>query len=410
MALTSKQLTDLMTFVRASSANGQLLGGALSSFGTNTPAYDWDPATGTPRGIQIFELRTNRWTNPRFEVGTPGIFYPSGPGSQPTGISGLSSSNLGTIQVNYLQTTTENGIPCADFRVFGTSSGSGYVALIPLALSAAPGDVCVSSIYCTLIAGSLTNVGFIELVQQYNSGSQSTTFTPLVQSLMRSRVMVPALGTANVAAIAGTTYSWTALLIHWYAAYAVDLTLRIGAPQVENAGDIYKSASPLILPTPGTRAASTRYNDKLTFGLPADWFPAQGTIMLDYSQDQVYQGNGIVFSWCGSVGWNDSVYIMNQSVNNITGGAGLSFSWPGGVVPPRIKMVLTWGNNQMSLWANGVFRGSIGCVAWPTGTTGSIGCSSWGLDNSINGHVRYVELRSTVMSAADAVSWSGNLS
>lgn len=231
--------------------------GTLQQSPANTPRIDWGSNPGsTPRGLLIEEARTNGIRNPRCEGATPGI-----PGTVPTnwqvnpGPTGISSQIVGTI--------TENGISCVDIRLFGTAGATGFPTIFfetNTGIAATSGQVWAGSVYCRLAAGASIGTWTFKFAEYDSSHTQliqdtGSTFTPTAAALASQRSTSTA--TMSQATCANVLSLITATIT---SGAVVDITLRIGAPQLE----LGSFATSPILPAIGTPAATTRAGDTVT--------------------------------------------------------------------------------------------------------------------------------------------------
>lgn len=213
----------------------------------------WDYSTGT-RTLLNESASTNYVSNPRAEGASAGT-----PGTAPTGwtitgtISGVTRSVIGT--------GVEDGIPYYDVRFAGTSSPAmnktiGFVSTT--AVAAALAETWTTAAYIKLAAGSVSgitsiNIQLIELGGSFSPIS-SQAFTPTSADLTTQRVSITRTVTvADTANIQGRVF----IIIP--NGGVVDITLRIGAPQMEKASSI----SSTILPEIGTPAVTTRDMERL---------------------------------------------------------------------------------------------------------------------------------------------------
>lgn len=274
--------------------------GTLVQVAADTPRFDHDPATLACRGLLLEEARTNGIRNPRAEGATPGVI----------GAGGVLPTNwavgaLGGITTTIVGTGTEAGIPYCDIRFSGTASGNFGVDCEGW-LGAAPGDVWTYSAFVRLVAGSLANVTAVTTRVYYSGGGTNTqgTVTPTAAGLASQRwVCAPATAGTGVGSVKG------ALRID--VAGAVDLTLRVGAPQMEKG----PAPSSVILPPAGAPAATTRSADQTrVIGLPIG--PATMLIQATHNGPVASPG----FLTFG--GWGPSNDFANSSYFTLSGAAG----------------------------------------------------------------------------------------
>ena len=176
--LKSRTVDPRITFTRASTATYFDEDGILQTAGSDVPRIDFNPTTLACNGLLIEESRTNSIRNNTMQGAVAGT-----PGTLPTN---WAVSNLGTLATAVIGTGTENGITYIDLKISGTTSTTGgqinFEAIT--ATAAAVSQTWTHSTYCTLAAGSMTNVTSIGVnIGEYDVGSSflaqgSQTFTP----------------------------------------------------------------------------------------------------------------------------------------------------------------------------------------------------------------------------------------
>jgi hypothetical protein len=256
MARTSN-LANVATVSRASKAwypggwdftNGGAITGDLTEYANNI-------ARDGAQGLLVEEGSTNEIRNPRGEGAGAGT-----PGTLPTNWQ-VAPSSLQEI----VGSGTENGWPYVDVRFNGTPTFD--PAITPEAdtqITASNGQTWTGSIGVKLVAGDLTNISGVRLVVlgrtsagAADSGTfnQSELFTP---DGTHKRIH----HTATLDGGASTERVISRLVVDWDGSGAIDITLRIYAPQLEQKA---YPTSP-ILPPAGTLAASTRAADDIEVG------------------------------------------------------------------------------------------------------------------------------------------------
>lgn len=176
------------------------------------------------------------------------------PGTLPTNwtlslASGLSQQVVGV--------GTESGHGYIDLRISGTTAASGQINLgfeAGAVVSATTGQIWAHSVPVKLAAGSLANTSFRVTVDQMNgsgsyvTGGPETVITPTNAGINTQRYSTITAAIAN----ASTAYVRPVLYSSVASGVAIDVTLRIGMPQLE------RDRVTSIIPTAGsavTRAA-----------------------------------------------------------------------------------------------------------------------------------------------------------
>ena len=252
-------------FARNSSGTYRDAAGVLRSAASDVPRFDHRPAgdSWSPAGLLVEPERTNRVRNAAASGATAGVAngYPDlwWISALP---DGLSWESLGS--------GSEDGLPWFALRVHGSANGSFEVLLDSDYLSAAPGETHTLSVFCVMAAGSSAGVaaelrlwGTPAFVDNGIAPMTLPAGGPLAATLhvLTHRFADP--GLTGISPRIG-------IAVHG----AVDVTLRIAAPQVER-GDT--ATSPILT----TGAAATRSADSLTL----DWGGAgiaDGMHMISY--------------------------------------------------------------------------------------------------------------------------------
>jgi hypothetical protein len=251
--------------------------GVLQTVGPSVPRLTYDPADlSKPAWLMCEETRTNSIRNPRMigaEVGSPGTLPTNW--LAPTSFSGLSRE--------IVSVGVENGISYVDLRYFGTANASTPSVIGAEGfntVAAVNGQTWSHSMFLKVVGGTSNGIAFRHdmRVQSVSSFLQAIGLiflsTPTSAPLREQRTISTGTITSEGAAfIAGR------LLMVPTEGAAIDITLRIGLPQLE----LGASASSPILPPEGQIAAATRTADNNVV-TDLSWYnPAGGVLYVEYS-------------------------------------------------------------------------------------------------------------------------------
>jgi hypothetical protein len=274
MPLVSKSFSDIITFSR----------------GSNATYFD---SAGVLKYAPNNAIRNN--TGVGAVAGTPGTL--------PTN---WTAQNVGGVALTeVVGTGTEDGIAYVDVRYTGTTSSTasgGVLAEQGLQIAALPGQTWVSSVFVRLIAGNLTNITSVaNSIFERDSGGvlvaqTNATFTPTGAALSTQRFFA-----TRTLSNASTVFVQSRITITPVSGAAIDITLRIGLPQLE-IGD---TAGPAI-PTSGTAYYGPR------FDYNPSTLAAQGLLIEE-------QSGTFVVAFSGQT-WTDSAYFKLQAgaTTNVT--------------------------------------------------------------------------------------------
>ena len=266
---TAGLLDSRIAFTRASGGTYFDAAAVMQLAATDVPRFDYDPASLAPRGLLIEESRKN-WTrnnaNGGASVGTPGVL--------PTNWAVQSAISLVT---DVAALGTDAGIPYIDLHISGTAAAGSY-RLCFETTSGIPGtntQPWTTSQYCKLTAGSLANI------TSFSAGYLTFTITP---TLIGSRENVVTSPTGAALATQRIVSTWTnadatSAYVRPSLAFAtpggaIDLTLRIGMQQMEQA-----PFATSAIATAG--AAATRAVDVATMPVGVWFNAAQDTLAVD---------------------------------------------------------------------------------------------------------------------------------
>ena len=266
-----------ITFTRTGTATYFDATGTLTTATADVPRFDHDPATGASRGLLIEEARTNSIRNSQAggaATGTPGTLPTNWGTSVPAGI---------TRQV--VATGTVNGLAYIDVKFSGTNtsgvSANFFLAAEPATqIVAANGQTWTASVYLALVGGSFTNVTNDRLqLHERNAGGSSIGNTSVgIATVGATLTRFSATRTFNQATTERTNFQVAGTVAD---GAAIDLTLRIAAPQLEQGA----------FPTsyiPTTTAAATRSADSAVVTPISSFYnQSEGTLFAEFSRTTV---------------------------------------------------------------------------------------------------------------------------
>jgi hypothetical protein len=239
----------------------------------SAPRFDHNPTTGESLGLLPEEARTNSIAN------NTGVGVVAGiPGTLPTN---WTWNTAGGASTEVLGTGTENGISYVDVRLFGTLTSAPSIQFVAnTAIAAATGQTWTESVYCKIISlVSGTPDPRLRIVERSGAGSYliegNQVFTPGISSasLVTSRFTFTRTLTNAL-----TGYAVPAILFN-QSSGAIDITLRIGLPQLEQG-----AFATSVIPT--TTATVTRAADvaSITGSNFSSWYnQTEGTVFAEFS-------------------------------------------------------------------------------------------------------------------------------
>jgi hypothetical protein len=259
-----------ITFTRASTATYFDSTGTLTTAATNTPRLDYDPSTLAAQGFLVEESRTNSIRNNTMQgaaAGTPGTLPTNW--STFTTLTGLTREIVGT--------GTESGITYIDIRLSGTPSAAGSYSIFTDAsnnpgAAALNGQTWNTSLYVKLAAGTTAGLSsfVLNLAENNAAGTflanSNSSFTPTTSALTTQR---PTHTRTLNQATTAFTQQYISLNL---TGVAIDITLRIGLPQLE-LGAFATS----VIPT--TTTALTRAADVASVNTLNPWYNASASTL-----------------------------------------------------------------------------------------------------------------------------------
>ena len=395
----NKSLTDattgasLVTFTRASSGTFVGSNGVLQTAVTDAPRFDHNPTTGESLGLLVEEARTNGIRNNTMVGAVAGT-----PGTNPTNWFVYVGTGTG-VTTSIVGTGTEAGVNYVDIRFNGTPSASSTWSVINEpgnVIAAATGQSWTYSSWIKISAGSSANVTNSNLFFDESQDSTyvtggTTAVSYLTSTWQRYSASRTLSGGATVNRVnAGLRFSVTS-------GQAIDITLRIGLPQLEQ-GAFATSAIPTTSAT-ATRAADVA---SITGSNFSSWYnQTEGTVFTDCSIN--YTVPGTMFPLMSSL--NDGTSnnrIENGFLTSTLAGYEVVASGSTQVgVYPNASSALTRRlatNYQLNNFAVSVNGGSVSTDTsgiLPTVSQLRIGDRVGGAGNTLNGTIRRLTYFST---------------
>jgi len=304
--LVQKNFADIVTFTRASTGTYFNSAGTLTSAAVNEARFDFNPSTLAAQGLLIEESRTNSIRNNTMQGAVAGT-----PGTNPTNwIVGATADGL-TKEI--VGTGTQNGITYVDIRWSGTSGTGSTTTLATFEannqIAALNTQTWAGSSFIALVGGTLTNVSLLELRIRYLDSGGSVLQQGGV-SVSSATATLQRFSTAQTAANASIAFVNLSVLGDFVNSSAVDFTLRIGLPQLEQG-----AFATSVIPT--TTTALTRSADVASVNTLSPWFNSvNGTL---YAQGILVGGTAANFPYqaalVGSNANNDSIGV-NWTANS----------------------------------------------------------------------------------------------
>jgi hypothetical protein len=233
---------ELVTFTRASNATVVGPTGVIETVANDVPRFQHDPVTGQCLGFLPEEQRVNSIRNNTMVGAVAGT-----PGTLPTN---WTLSGLGTLTQQIVAIGTLNGINYIDLRVSGTTSTTQLTIRLdtPSGITAVNAQTWAVSAWTSLVAGSLSNISASGInANIWNSGGGyigGALLVPINTTATFTRVS----GTDTIAVV-GTAFIQPQIYLVFSSGVAIDITLRIGLPQLEQG-----AFATSVIPTTGTSA------------------------------------------------------------------------------------------------------------------------------------------------------------
>ncbi len=254
----------------------------------SAPRFNHNPQTGESLGLLVEEQRTNSIRNNTMVGAVAGT-----PGTLPTNWT-IGGTGVGTLS-RTISVGAQSGISYVDIRCSGTTSTTGFILAFEsqTQIAALTGQTWTNSIYLALVGGSTTNINMLrhDLVERTSVGGvvlqnfSSDLKSSLSSSLLRSAYSVTLSGGAT------TAFLQPSIEFSFASGVAVDFTIRIGLPQLEQG-----AFATSVIPT--TTAAATRSADvaSITGSNFSSWYRQDEGSWLWDGMFNVTTGNVGIFS------------------------------------------------------------------------------------------------------------------
>ncbi len=312
---TSATITDTLaargfTFTRSGATATRVnSSGVLETVAANTLRIDHDPVTLACLGYLCEEQSANAIRNSTM-VGV----VAGSPGTLPTNWSlapaGLTQTVVGA--------GVESGVPYVDVRLSGTATSALAQFLLDqnTAIAASASQAWTQSVYMRLVGGSLANVNSISPGIVYRDASGTSLASGGTAASVTTDALIVQRRSHTSTSPASTSYAQGSVNLSVVNGGAVDITLRIGAPQLEQ-----KAFATSYIPT--STVAVTRNADALRCSTLASqaWFnQAEGSVVVRARRYHV-TASGSLCEWANGSVTNrvlTLVRINRQSAVEIT--------------------------------------------------------------------------------------------
>lgn len=350
-----------------------------SQFGANTPRI-------TNQGLLVEESRTNSIHNNTMAGAVAGVVGSGG--SFPTGW--VFDANLtGTLAWTVVDTGTFQGINYIDVQLSGTPTTSNFSRILwqNSGISASDGQTWTLSAFLALTGGSYANLISMNLgITEQGGAGQSDQGPSLISYLPSSLQNFSFIDTFTQS---GTTGASPYLLFSWAANVPVNITVRIGWPQME-LGAFATS------PIPTSGAAVTRNADQVAFAsLPSFGSSSSAYVSFIPNAPASYGNNqfGCQVLWTGGT---TGFELFRESSNGegavlTSNGGNTVLTGPAASQNQLVKLAASIASGALNFCQGGGAVGN-GAPTWPpSGSVISIhlgyaaGPSSW-----TNGYIQRV--------------------
>lgn len=276
------------------------------------PRFDYNPSTLSALGLLIEEQRTNSIRNNTMVGAVAGT-----PGTLPTNWSIANAAGLSTQVVG---TGTESGVTYIDLRIFGTTTGTQFALNFEptTQIPALQNQLWTGSFFAKYSAGGLTNVGTLSAtIVERNSAGSGITSGVTSNTLLNTNLSVNRLLNTYTLPSATAAYVSVRFDLTLTNSAAVDVTLRIGLPQLE-LGAFATS----VIPTSATALTRSADVATVTGANFSNWYNATaGTVYAEYDTSNSAQNNNVLSFSDGTTSNRITLRASNTSVQSAFAGA-----------------------------------------------------------------------------------------
>lgn len=385
---TGQTIDPRITFTRASNATRFDSTGTLVTMANNEPRFNYDPVTLQPKGLLIEEQRTNSIRNNTMVGAVAGS-----PGTLP---KNWGIGNAGALSSQVVGFGTENGVNYIDIRFFGTASASsvGVRFETSVGVAASSGQTWTGSVFARLVGGTTANVTAVGAnVVGLTSGGSSTTDTVIVNfgnAINASNISGNRIAATRTLSDATTVYLRHQLLLGIVSGGSIDITLRIGMPQLEQG-----AFATSVIPTTTTAATRAADASSMTGTNFSSWYRQdEGTIFVEFMRS----GDGIV---AGGGGATPRVVNVDDGINSYqirfnststieaTSSAGIYIAraWYADAIN---KSALAYKADDSSFVVNASVASDATGSAAASMTNIKFGAATSGVSGFLNGHIRRI--------------------
>lgn len=392
-------LDSRITFTRSTTGTLTNSSGVLVSAAINAPRFDYNPGTLQALGLLIEEQRTNVIRNNTMQdavAGTPGTL-PTNWAAQINTTTGLTSQIVGV--------GTDSGISYIDYRISGTASGAGSFNLFfetADSISAFNPQVWTGSLYWKLQAGSTTGLSAAKFQSDEYDGSVAFLGSTSVNLSFPTSA---ALNTQRVTATytisdGGTELQRPLIVFNIASGAAIDITLRIGMPQLE-LGAFATS----VIPTASAQVTRTSDLPRITGTNFSSWY--NQSVATIYAEGATFSTST---SACAVSIDNNTSGSRIQLRRNSTGpasnlrmsasGSSIDVNFVSGTATGINKIAAATTAADQAAASNGaLFTGITSIASMPTVTQMQIGTGP--LATFWNGHIRRITYYSSRLSNSE---------